>query len=98
MPLDKLKIDKCFVDDCENMRSASIIHALVALARAVGLKVTAEGVETEGQHRVLRAAGVHYMQGFLFAGAVSADGITRLIADVAAHTPRPNAGTIRAVH
>jgi EAL domain-containing protein (putative c-di-GMP-specific phosphodiesterase class I) len=98
MPLDKLKIDKCFVDDCENMRSASIIHALVALARAVGLKVTAEGVETEGQHRVLRAAGVHYMQGFLFAGAVSADGITRLLGDNAGMVPRPTIGAIRAIH
>ena len=83
MPIDKLKIDKCFIDQVEFVRSAAIVHAIVAMARALGLKVTAEGVETELQHRFLRAAGCHYMQGFLFSAALSVGGITRMLAQQA---------------
>lgn len=79
LPLDKLKIDSGFVKQFDNLRSASIIHAIVALARAIGLKVTAEGVETLQQQRFLRAAGCHYLQGFLFAEAVPAAQITRML-------------------
>jgi EAL domain-containing protein (putative c-di-GMP-specific phosphodiesterase class I) len=39
---------------------------VVSLGRGLGMKVTAEGVETAEQHLFLRAAGVHYMQGFRF--------------------------------
>jgi EAL domain-containing protein (putative c-di-GMP-specific phosphodiesterase class I) len=79
MPIDKLKIDKCFIDKVDFVQSAAIVHALIAMARSMGLKVTAEGVETESQLRILRAAGCHYIQGFLFSGAVSTDGISRLL-------------------
>ncbi len=41
-------------------------HAVVSLGRGLGMKVTAEGVETAEQHLFLHAAGVHYMQGFRF--------------------------------
>ncbi len=81
MPLDKLKIDKSFIDHIETVQSAAIVQAVVALARSIGLKVTAEGVETELQHRFLKAAGCHYMQGYLFSMAASVDGITRLLAE-----------------
>ncbi|MFI5012913.1 MAG: EAL domain-containing protein [Hyphomicrobiales bacterium] len=80
MPIDKIKIDRCFVDKVDLVQSAAIVHAIIAMARALGLKVTAEGVETELQHRVLRAAGCHYMQGFLFSAALSVDGISRMLA------------------
>jgi EAL domain-containing protein (putative c-di-GMP-specific phosphodiesterase class I) len=72
MPLDKLKIDRSFVTNCLEIKPASIIHAIVALARAIGLRVTAEGVETKEQARFLRTAGCHYLQGHYFSGAVSA--------------------------
>jgi len=79
LPLDKLKIDASFVKHFDTVRSASIIHAIVALARAIGLKVTAEGVETAEQQRFLRAAGCHLLQGYLFSPGVSADEITRML-------------------
>jgi EAL domain-containing protein (putative c-di-GMP-specific phosphodiesterase class I) len=79
IPVDKVKIDKSFVDNVELMQSAAVIQAIVALARAIGLKVTAEGVETAEQHRFLRAAGCHYMQGYLFSMAASVDGISRML-------------------
>ena len=42
------------------------MHAIVSLGRGLGMKVTAEGVETAEQHLFLRAAGVHSMQGYRF--------------------------------
>lgn len=57
MPFTKLKIDKSFVDDVSMMHSAAIVHAVIALGRALGLKVTAEGVETAEQQQFLRVAG-----------------------------------------
>jgi predicted signal transduction protein with EAL and GGDEF domain len=67
LPFDKLKIDRSFVLSIEKAAdAAAIVHAIVSLGRGLGMKVTAEGVETAEQHLFLRAAGVHYMQGFRF--------------------------------
>ena len=46
--------------------AAAIVHAVVSLGRGLGMKVTAEGVETAEQHLFLRAAGVHSLQGYRF--------------------------------
>jgi EAL domain-containing protein (putative c-di-GMP-specific phosphodiesterase class I)/HPt (histidine-containing phosphotransfer) domain-containing protein len=67
-PFDKLKIDRAFVIQCaETVESAALVHAVVSVGRALGMKVVAEGVETEAQHKFLRLAGVHMLQGYLFA-------------------------------
>lgn len=79
LPVDKVKIDKSFVDGVGFVQSAAIVHAVVALSRALGLKVTAEGVETAEQHRFLKAAGCHYMQGWLFSKAVDAKTLTAML-------------------
>ena len=66
-PFDKLKIDRSFVHSIERAAdAAAIVHAVVSLGRGLGMKVTAEGVETAEQHLFLRAAGVHMMQGYRF--------------------------------
>jgi EAL domain-containing protein (putative c-di-GMP-specific phosphodiesterase class I)/CheY-like chemotaxis protein len=66
-PFDKLKIDKSFIDTCSgDIKSASVIHGVVSIGRALGMKVVAEGVETPEQHGFLKAAGVHALQGYLF--------------------------------
>ena len=66
-PFDKLKIDSSFVRAIETAAdAAAIVHAVVSLGRGLGMKVTAEGVETPEQHLFLRAAGVHTMQGYRF--------------------------------
>jgi diguanylate cyclase (GGDEF)-like protein len=66
-PFDKLKIDRSFVLSIEKAAdAAAIVHAVVGLGRGLGMKVTAEGVETADQHLFLRAAGVHFMQGYRF--------------------------------
>jgi EAL domain-containing protein (putative c-di-GMP-specific phosphodiesterase class I) len=79
-PLDKLKIDKSFVAALgRSSNGGVIIQAIVALARALGLSVLAEGVETEHQRVLLRLAGCDEMQGFLFAKASPAKAIDGLL-------------------
>ena len=58
----------------------SIVHAIVSLGRGLGMKVTAEGVETAEQQLFLRAAGVHSMQGFRFGKPGTATDITARLA------------------
>ena len=80
-PFDKLKIDRSFVLSIEKTAdAAAIVHAIVSLGRGLGMKVTAEGVETAEQHLFLRAAGVHYMQGYRFGVPCAAANITTRIA------------------
>jgi diguanylate cyclase (GGDEF)-like protein len=74
---DKIKIDKSFLDSIEATGdSAIIVHSIVHLGRALGLTVTAEGVETADQHRFLQALACHEMQGYLFSRPVEAAEIT----------------------
>jgi diguanylate cyclase (GGDEF)-like protein len=80
-PFDKLKIDSSFVRAIEKAPdAAAIVHAVVSLGRGLGMKVTAEGVETAEQHLFLRAAGVHSMQGFRFGRPGTADEMTYRLA------------------
>ncbi|MEI7805190.1 MAG: bifunctional diguanylate cyclase/phosphodiesterase [Hyphomicrobiales bacterium] len=80
-PFDKLKIDKSFVSALgRSSNGGVIIQAIVALGRALGVTVLVEGVETEEQRVLLRLAGCDEMQGFLFARAVPAAAIGRLLA------------------
>ena len=67
-PFDKIKIDRSFVSNVGLTIDATIVHAVVSIGRALGLKVVAEGVETVEQQRFVTTAGVHAMQGYLFAG------------------------------
>jgi diguanylate cyclase (GGDEF)-like protein/PAS domain S-box-containing protein len=66
-PIDALKIDRSFVSGMEGDQEAlEIVRAIVKLADTLGLDAVAEGMETDGQHRSLRALGCHIGQGFLF--------------------------------
>ena len=80
-PFNKLKIDRSFIRNIESAAEAApIVHAIVSLGRGLGMKVTAEGVETAEQHLFLRAAGVHFMQGYRFGEPQSASAITERLA------------------
>lgn len=81
LPLDALKLDRSLVVDIEHdPRDRAILAAMVAMARALGLKVIAEGVETEGQLAILRAEGCDVFQGFLRAGPMDAAELAGLAA------------------
>jgi len=85
MPLDTLKIDKSFIRDMEITRisddgkNTSLVKAFAALARNLGLKLVAEGIETEDQHQFLMAIGCGIGQGFLFSAPLPADQAARLM-------------------
>ena len=73
LPTSELKIDRSFVLDLETSEDArKVASAVINLAKSLDLKVVAEGVETEGQNRILREFGCDQLQGFLFAKPMSA--------------------------
>ncbi|MHB8728271.1 MAG: sensor domain-containing protein [Sulfuricaulis sp.] len=79
-PIDTLKIDQSFVRDITtDADDASIVTAIVAMGHGLGLKVIAEGVETQGQLAFLRNQGCDGMQGFLFSRPLPAAELTRLL-------------------
>ena len=67
LPIDSLKLDRAFVERCEtDARSATVLHAIVELARELDLSVTAEGIETLEQAERIRALACETGQGFFF--------------------------------
>ncbi|MEI2414563.1 EAL domain-containing protein [Orrella sp. JC864] len=78
--VDKIKIDRSFIQSIgQAADSTPIVSAVVTLGHAMGLTVTAEGVETPEQRDFLATAGCNEFQGFLFSKAVSEDEISRLL-------------------
>jgi len=91
-PFDKIKIDREFVtsldlDPKTSREALAIIQAVSSIGRALGREVVAEGVETATQHAVLKAAGVHTLQGYLFGKPMVASEFVRLLA------PTPSSAT-----
>jgi diguanylate cyclase (GGDEF)-like protein/PAS domain S-box-containing protein len=80
-PADRLKIDRSFLFGVKSERDdAPLISATIALAHQLGMKVTAEGVETPAQLAFLRRRGCDLLQGFLFSRPVPADQFEALLA------------------
>ena len=74
LPARQLKIDRSFVKDLETSADArAIVHAVLGMAHALGLRVVAEGVETAGQRDSLVELGCDELQGFLFARPMPAE-------------------------
>jgi diguanylate cyclase (GGDEF)-like protein/PAS domain S-box-containing protein len=71
LPLDQIKIDRSFVIDItSNPSDAAVVKTIIAMGRALGLSVIAEGVETDAQRGVLDNYGCHAFQGYLFSKPV----------------------------
>jgi len=86
-PFDKIKIDRCFVNDiAEPSGSSGIVRAVVNIAAERHMTTTAEGVETLQQQDLLRSLGCTEMQGYLFSAAKPAAEIRQLFL---AHRTRP---------
>ncbi|MGE0705525.1 MAG: putative bifunctional diguanylate cyclase/phosphodiesterase [Vicinamibacterales bacterium] len=66
LPIDGLKIDRSFIEGIETGESGTLIEAIVLMAHSLGLIVTGEGVETDGQRTFLEERGCDRLQGFLF--------------------------------
>ncbi len=73
LPLTRLKFDRSFVQNVDGQADkAAIVAAFVGVAKALGLALVAEGVETEGEERHLLASGCRVGQGFRYAGPMPA--------------------------
>jgi predicted signal transduction protein with EAL and GGDEF domain len=80
-PLDKIKIDRSFVNDLSSgTDGAAIMQAILTLANSLNMTTTAEGVETERQAEMLRAMGCIEMQGYLFSAPKPRREIAHLLA------------------
>ncbi|HSB25191.1 MAG TPA: EAL domain-containing protein [Burkholderiaceae bacterium] len=74
LPISEVKIDRSFVRDLGiTPQSSAVVTAIIALARSLGLRVVAEGVETLRQMEVLHRLGCGVMQGYLFSRPMPAD-------------------------
>ncbi len=79
-PITTLKVDQSFVRDLPgDLDSLEIVNAIIAMGRSLGFKTVAEGVETLAQEAVLRTAGCHAVQGFLYSKPIPAQEITPLL-------------------
>lgn len=79
-PIDKLKIDQSFVRDVTvDANDASLVKAIIAMARALNLKTIAEGVETADELEFLRAEGCEEAQGYLIGRPMPAEKISELL-------------------
>jgi EAL domain-containing protein (putative c-di-GMP-specific phosphodiesterase class I) len=80
-PLDTLKIDRAFIREItSDPDDAAISTAIIALGHALGLTVTAEGVETDAHVQLLREQGCDEMQGYFFSRPVTAERLAELLA------------------
>ena len=81
-PIDLLKVDRSFVSAMEdNSENGEIVRTVIALAKALDLKVVAEGIESIHQYHQLRVLGCEYGQGYLFSKPLPVTEIERLLAD-----------------
>lgn len=87
LPIDKFKIDRSFVRELPHQAGdVAIVTAVVSMARALGLDVVAEGVETDAQRELLTRVGCAHAQGYLFGRPVPAEALERWLRERMAAT------------
>jgi diguanylate cyclase (GGDEF)-like protein/PAS domain S-box-containing protein len=80
LPLDILKIDQSLIRDIgADSKDAAIVRAIIGLARSLGIRVIAEGVENHSQLSFLNAHGCNYGQGFLFGRPLAPEAFSELM-------------------
>ncbi|KRW62694.1 putative bifunctional diguanylate cyclase/phosphodiesterase [Pseudomonas sp. TTU2014-080ASC] len=80
LPLDKIKIDKSFVQDLlEDEDDATIVRAIIQLGKSLGMQVIAEGVETAEQEAYIIAQGCNEGQGYLYSKPLPARELTQFL-------------------
>lgn len=80
IPANTIKIDKMFVDGLgAAVQDATIVHAVIALAHALGKETIVEGIETEQQYREVKAMGCKFAQGYLLSIPLEAGALTGLM-------------------
>jgi diguanylate cyclase (GGDEF)-like protein/PAS domain S-box-containing protein len=80
MPISNLKVDRCFVGGLlDGGENDAIVRAVLAMAGSLGMRVTAEGVETLAQAQALKAMACDTLQGYYFSYPIAADGVPALL-------------------
>ena len=80
MTNSKVKIDRSFIHEVTtNPHDAAIVQGMISMAGHLGLRVVAEGVETEDQQRQLEAWGCDIFQGYLLAKPMPLEALSRFI-------------------
>jgi diguanylate cyclase (GGDEF)-like protein len=86
LDIDYLKIDQSFVQNLESDPESSVLcEAIIAMAHKLGLKVIAEGIETEDQYRLLTEAECDYGQGYYFSKPLPLDAFESFLTSAALH-------------
>lgn len=80
MPFDTIKVDRGFVSDCPAGLGAAVVMSVSSLARHLGMKLVAEGVEHEAHERFVREHGYTLAQGYYYARPMPAEALTNLFA------------------
>ncbi|WP_296600343.1 bifunctional diguanylate cyclase/phosphodiesterase [Phenylobacterium sp.] len=89
LPIQTVKLDRSLIDDVgRDARVSKLVASLLHAARALGVRIVAEGVEDEGQALFLRSAGCERMQGYFFARPMPADQMEALLREENAPEPR----------
>ncbi|WP_240721623.1 EAL domain-containing protein [Halomonas marinisediminis] len=99
LPVDTVKIDRSFIREIDrNANDASLTQGIISMAHHLGLRVVAEGVETDSQYRLVRSHGCDLFQGFLLARPMSFERLQQFLetrrgsADVTLGTGTPFTG------
>ncbi len=80
MPASTIKIDQTFVRDMiTDKRDAAIVHSAINIARALELKVVAEGIDNQAQHQKLQIANCDYGQGYYYYKPLDADAFEQAV-------------------
>ncbi|WP_425287621.1 putative bifunctional diguanylate cyclase/phosphodiesterase [Pseudomonas marincola] len=88
LPLDKIKIDKSFVQDLlDDEDDATIVRAIIQLGKSLGMQVIAEGVETVEQERYIIAEGCNEGQGYFYSRPLPARELTPLLRQAQRNSP-----------
>ena len=78
LPVNKLKVDRSFVQHCDQESNLKIMRSIVGLARSLGLQLIVEGVEKDWQLATIKELGCTYVQGFYFSRPLTAEQCARL--------------------
>ncbi len=80
-PIDVLKIDRSFVSKIGHSKQEAIVSAMIAMGKAMGMTIVAEGIETEHQLQYLRKLNCDIAQGFLFSKPLPQQDATRFLSE-----------------
>ena len=91
-PVDTLKVDKSFVQDmCDDNNDNTLVGAIIAMGRSLGLEIVAEGVEHKSHLMALQRMGCHFAQGYYFSRPVPAEEFEAAATRIAALLAAPDA-------